>query len=190
MGLRIEDLLRATKLSDSDKQLILRGIAQIAEADGVVDPTERDYLREFVTEFFPEGDPTDPTLTAKTITPEEVASMSSDDARLCLVAFLTIAGYVDGDFSEPERAFIRSVIGHTVPEDQFIEVQHGVRRYMYGRAVFAFALRNGFLHPDFAREMAERFDISYDEAIEINADVFNAVMAMKGAAGPQEEANG
>jgi len=181
MALSIENLLRSTPFNNEDKMVILRGIAQLAAADGVIDPREREYLKKFVTEFFPEADPADPALVADTLSGEDIGRLSSEDVRLALVGFLTITAYADENFSQPEREYIKGLFLGALEENQVAEVQHAVRKFLYRRVVFAFALKNRFLHPEFAMEMARRFDISTDEAIEINQGVFSAIMAIRGA---------
>ena len=54
MGLVIETLLRGAELNDEHRKICLKGIAQMAMADGVDDPRERAYLKKFpfTKEFF------------------------------------------------------------------------------------------------------------------------------------------
>ena len=185
MAIIIESLLRSTDFTTNDKEIILRGIAQLAAADGVVDPRERQYLKKFVTEFFPDADPTDPSLTENAITKEDVAGLSSAAVKECFVGFLTITAYSDEDFSDPEKEFMKNLFDGALSMDKVAEVQHAVRKFLYRRVVFAFALNNKYLHPEFAHEMARRFDISTDEAVEINQGVFSAIMAIKGSSEEQ-----
>ncbi len=180
MAILVEKLLRNTNFNNQDKQIILRGIAQLAASDGNIDPREREYLKQFVTEYFPSGDPTDPALTEQTITANDVGNLSSHEAQLAFLGFLTITAYSDEDYSQPERKFIRNLVQDHISEEEFSQIQWGVRKMLYRRVVFSFALKNKFLHPDFAMEMARRFDISNDEAVEINQGVFSAIMAIKG----------
>ncbi|MBU1534294.1 TerB family tellurite resistance protein [Myxococcota bacterium] len=181
MAISIENLLRSTEFSADDKNIILRGIAQLAAADGVIDPREREYLKKFVTEFFPQADPNDPKLVEDVVTAKDVTTLSSDEVRMAFAGFLTITAYADENFSQPEREFIKGLFVGSLGEKQVAEVQHSVRMFLYRRVVFAFALKNRFLHPEFAIEMSRRFDISTDEAIEINQGVFSAIMAIRGA---------
>lgn len=186
MALLIESLLRTTPFTESDREIILRGIIQLSEADGIVDPREREYLKKFVTEFMPETDPTDPKYSGTKITPEDVKTLSSDDVRKCLVGFLTITAYADEEFADEERKFISDLMGESIDGKTITEIQRAVRQFLYRRIVFAFAFKNHYLHPDFAREMARRFDISDDDAVFINQGVFSALMAIKA---PVDEAS-
>ena len=178
MAISIEKLLRGTEFTETDKKLILKGIMQVAKADGVLDPREQAYIKKFVTEFFPEADLEDDSLS-ETITSEELSMLSSDDAKRCFVAFLTITAYADEDFSKEEREFLKTLFKDLLNEEEIANIQHSVRIFLYRRTVFSFALKNLYLHPEFAQKMAERFDISTDEAIEVNQGVFNALMVLK-----------
>jgi hypothetical protein len=181
MAIIIESLLRSTDFTVNDKNIILRGIVQLAEADGIMDPRERAYLNTFVSEFFPEADPNDTKHSSEKVTKEEVSSLSSDDVKSCFVGFLTITAYSDEDFSDAEKAYMKSLFEGILPDGRVAEIQHLTRKLLYRRVVFSFSLKNRFLHPEFAMEMARRFDISTDEAVEINQGVFSAIMAIKGA---------
>ncbi|MBN2722464.1 MAG: hypothetical protein JXR95_00165 [Deltaproteobacteria bacterium] len=179
MTILIESLLRTTPFSETDKQTILKGIVQLSEADGIIDPREREYLKKFVSEFMPDVDPLAPELSGVKVTPQEVAELSSDEVVKCFAGFLTITAYSDEDFADSERKMISGLLGSRLSPEALSEIQRAVRQFLYRRVVFAFAFKNHYLHPDFAREMARRFDISDDDAIAINQGVFSALMAIK-----------
>jgi uncharacterized tellurite resistance protein B-like protein len=187
MALIIESFLRKTELNANDKDVILRGISQLAAVDGVMDPREREYLKKFVEEFFPEADPFAGELTTNSVSTADVKTLSSDDAKLCFIAFMTITAYADENFSQAEKDLLRKLVGDSVTNEKYTETQRAVRKFLYRRVVFSFSFKNEYLHPGFSREMARRFDISDDEAIEINSGVFNAVMAMKNPAEDNNE---
>ena len=56
MSMEIERILRDTDLQEEERNVIFRGIVQLAKADGEMDPREREYLRQVVAEFFPGAD--------------------------------------------------------------------------------------------------------------------------------------
>ncbi len=178
MGLVIEKLLRATELSDLERNICLRGIAQMAMADGVQDPRERAYLEKFVDEFFPETDPTDEAFNSP-VTDEDLEQLSSPEARSCFLGYVFITAYVDEDFAEAERELFERWASRLVDEATREEVTTAVREFLYRRSVFAYAFRLGRLDEEFAVAAAKRFDVEIDRAREINASVFNAIMTLK-----------
>ena len=99
MALVIEKLLRDTELNDTEREICLRGIAQVAMADGVEDPRERAYLEKFVDEFFPETDPTDDAFNAP-LTEADLGKLDKDDVKRAFLGYGYITAYVDEDFVE------------------------------------------------------------------------------------------
>ncbi len=178
MTVLAEALLRNTELDDRQRLVCLRGIAQVAAADGKVDPKERAYLRAFVEEFFEGRDPTDESL-GEPLSAQELEVLDTPRVREAFVAFLYMAAHVDEDFSEDERRLIEELTEGLVTEKRRQEILTGVRELLYRRAVFGYASRFGRLDEPFAVKMAERFQVPRERAVELNAQVFNALMALK-----------
>ena len=189
MGLVIEKLLRSTELNDAERDVCLRGIAQMAMADGVQDPRERAYLEKFVDEFFPETDPTDEAFNAP-ITNEDLDKLSTPEAKQCFLGYAYITAYVDEEFVESEQQLIDRWADRLVDAAGKDEIVTSVREFLYRRSVFAYAFRLGRLDEEFAVAAAKRFDVEIDRARALNASVFNAIMTLKnpGEAPPAEEA--
>jgi hypothetical protein len=189
MGLVIEKLLRSTDLNDAERDVCLRGIAQMAMADGVEDPRERAYLEKFVDEFFPETDPTDETFNAP-VTKEDLGKLASADAKHCFLGYAYITAYVDEKFVQAEQDLLATWSDQLVDAEIRDEIATSVREFLYRRSVFAYAFRLGRLDEEFAVLAAGRFDVELDRAKELNATVFNAIMALKSPGEPAEEAAG
>jgi hypothetical protein len=191
MGLVIEKLLRSTELNDAERDVCLRGIAQMAMADGVEDPRERAYLEKFVDEFFPETDPTDEAFNAP-VTQEDLAKLSSAEAKQCFLGYVYITAYVDEEFVQAEEDLLDQWADHLVNAEVKEEIATSVREFLYRRSVFAYAFRLGRLDEEFAVAAAKRFDVEIERAKELNASVFNAIMTLKnpgtGKEQPAEEA--
>jgi hypothetical protein len=191
MGLVIEKLLRSTELNDAERDVCLRGIAQMAMADGVEDPRERAYLEKFVDEFFPETDPTDEAFNAP-VTQEDLAKLSSNEAKQCFLGYVYITAYVDEVFVQAEEDLLNQWADHLVDAEVKEEIATSVREFLYRRSVFAYAFRLGRLDEEFAVAAAKRFDVEIERARELNASVFNAIMTLKnpgtGEEQPAEEA--
>ena len=186
MGLVIEKLLRGTELNDAERDVCLRGIAQMAMADGVEDPRERAYLEKFVDEFFPETDPTDDAFNAP-VSKEDLDKLSSDEAKQCFLGYAYITAYVDEDFVKAEEDLITQWSDHLVEAETRDEIATSVREFLYRRSVFAYAFRLGRLDEEFAVLAAKRFDVEVERAKELNASVFNAIMALKSPGDPEDE---
>jgi len=178
MGMVIENLLRSTELNDAERDVCLRGIAQVAMADGVEDPRERAYLEKFVDEFFPETDPTDETFNAP-VTTEDLDKLSSAEAKQCFLGYAYITAYVDEEFVEAEKKLLAKWASHLVGAETRDEIVTSVREFLYRRSVFAYAFRLGRLDEEFAVLAAGRFDVEIERAKELNASVFNAIMTLK-----------
>jgi len=178
MGLVIEKLLRGTELNDAERDVCLRGIAQMAMADGVEDPRERAYLEQFVDEFFPETDPTDEAFNAP-VTKEDLDKLSSTEAKQCFLGYAYITAYVDEEFVKAEKDLLTQWADHLVPAVARDEIATSVREFLYRRSVFAYAFRLGRLDEEFAVLAAQRFDVEIERAKELNASVFNAIMSLK-----------
>lgn len=178
MGLVIEQLLRSTPLSEVEREICLRGIAQVAMADGVEDPRERAYLEKFVDEFFPDADPTDAAWNAP-VTEADLAKLASDEARKAFLGYGYITAYVDEDFVEAEARLLDRWATALVSLEVRDEIVTGVREFLYRRSVFAYAFRLGRLDEEFAVRAAQRFAVPHERAREINANVFNAIMTLK-----------
>ena len=178
MGLVIEKLLRSTELNQDEKDVCLRGIAQMAMADGVEDPRERAYLEKFVDEFFPDTDPTDDAFNAP-VTKDDLDKLGSDDAKRCFLGYAYITAYVDEDFVKAEEDLLNQWSDHLVDGDTRDEIATSVREFLYRRSVFAYAFRLGRLDEEFAVLAAKRFDVPIERAKELNASVFNAIMTLK-----------
>lgn len=186
MGLVIEKLLRSTELNDAERDVCLRGIAQMAMADGVEDPRERAYLEKFVDEFFPETDPTDDTFNAP-VTKEDLDKLSSMEAKQCFLGYAYITAYVDEEFVKAEDELLTKWADHLVGAETRDEIATSVREFLYRRSVFAYAFRLGRLDEEFAVLAARRFDVEIARAKELNASVFNAVMTLKNPGAPADE---
>jgi hypothetical protein len=185
MTLVIEKLLRETPLSEKEREICLRGIAQVAMADGVEDPRERAYLEKFVDEFFPEADPTDEAWNAP-IAKEDLERLGSDDAKRAFLGYGYITAYVDEELVEAEQTLLEQWAERLVEPADAQEIITAVREFLYRRSVFAYAFRLGRLDEEFALLAAKRFDVPVERARELNADVFNAIMTLKRPAGEQE----
>ena len=188
MGLVIEKLLRDTELNDTEREICLRGIAQVAMADGVEDPRERAYLEKFVDEFFPDADPTDNAYNAP-ITKDDLAKLGSDDAKRAFLGFGYITAYVDEELVEQEAALLKGWQEDLVSGEVAEELMTSVREFLYRRSVFAYAFRLGRLDEEFAVLAAKRFDVPLERAREINANVFNAIMTLKNPAAQDADAS-
>lgn len=178
MGLVIEKLLRETELDDEERNICLRGIAQMAMADGVEDPRERAYLQKFVDEFFPETDPTDETWSAP-VTHEDLQKLKSSASKKAFLGFAYITAYVDEDFVKAEEELLDRWAEQLVSEADKTDIATSVREFLYRRAVFSYAFRLGRLDEEFALMAAKRFDVPIERARELNADAFNAIMTLR-----------
>ncbi len=178
MGLVIEKLLRSTELNDAERDICLRGIAQMAMADGVEDPRERAYLEKFVDEFFPETDPTDDAFNAP-VTEEDLTKLASAEAKQCFLGYAYITAYVDEEFVKAEQDLLAQWADQLVDTQTRDEIATSVREFLYRRSVFAYAFRLGRLDEEFAVQAAKRFDVEVPRAKELNASVFNAIVALK-----------
>jgi len=174
----IEKLLRETELTDAEREICLRGIAQVAMADGVEDPRERAYLETFVDEFFPDADPTDTRWNAP-VSDEDLNTLASQEARQAFVGYGYITAYVDEDFDPREAELLDRWAKKLLSPEETEQVSTGVREFLYRRSVFAYAFRLGRLDEEFAVLAAKRFDVPVERAREINAGVFNAIMTLK-----------
>ncbi len=178
MAMEIESILRDTPLDENEKAVVFRGMVQLAQADGEMDPREREYLRQVVTEFFPGADFNAMLTSYRPLERPEI-QFTGTPARRAFVAFLYMTAYADEDFSDVERSLLQDLTRELLPADEIAEIALGVRKYLYRRAVFHFALNANFLHPDFAREMARRFEIDEETAILLNRDVYDAVLVLR-----------
>jgi uncharacterized membrane protein YebE (DUF533 family) len=171
-------MLRTADLTEPQREVCLRGIVQMAMADGVLEPRERKYLQMFVDEFFEGADPMSEEL-AVPLTDEDLETLDDETSRQSFVAYLYITAYIDEDFSEEEKKLADELSSKVVDEKRRELIVKEVREFLYRRSVFAFAFRFGGLTDEFARSAAERFHVDEETAVEINTQVFNAVMAMK-----------
>lgn len=185
MGLVIEQLLRNTALSEAEREVCLRGIAQVAMADGIEDPRERAYLEKFVDEFFPDADPTDSAWNAP-VTEADLAKLGTDEARKAFLGYGYITAYVDEDFVEAESTLLEKWASALVSPAAREEIVTAVREFLYRRSVFAYAFRLGRLDEEFAVRAASRFAVPVERAREINANVFNAIMTLKNPTAEEE----
>ncbi len=185
MGLVIEKLLRDTELNDDERAICLRGIAQVAMADGVEDPRERAYLDKFVDEFFPDADPTD-TAWNEPLTGADLDRLSSDEVRRAFLGYGYITAYVDEELAKQEADLLQSWQEQLVAPEVADEIVTSVREFLYRRSVFAYAFRLGRLDEEFAVLAAQRFDVPVERAREINANVFNAIMTLKNPTAHEE----
>lgn len=181
MALELEPILRETELSSADKTTIFRGIVQVAQADGEMDPREREYLQQVVGEFFPGEDFSKLLAEYRALEAADLKALSTDDVRACFTAFLFMTAYADEEFSDDEKVLLDRLTAGVLPADRVDEVRAAVRQYLYRRAVFHFVLNQNFLHPEFAREMARRFEVPEDRAMALNAEVYQAVLVLHGA---------
>jgi hypothetical protein len=179
MGPVIETMLRTADLTESQRKICLRGIIQMADADGVLEPRERKYLQMFIDEFFEGADPASEELSTP-ISKADLAALDTTEARESFVAYLYITAYIDEDFSPEEKKLADELSLELLDAARRDEILAGVREFLYRRAVFAYAFRFGGLPMEFARDAAKRFELSSETAGEINTNVFNAVMAMRG----------
>jgi len=179
MGPVIETMLRTAKLTKKQRELCLRGIVQMAMADGVLDDREKSYLKMFVDEFFPSIDPFEDRLK-QPIKDEELKELDSLEAKKCFVAYLYITAYIDEDFSKEEKEFADDITLKVLDKETVDEILESVRVFLYRRSVFAYAFHYKGLNENFARAVAQRFHVDEEKAQEINTQVFNAVMAMRG----------
>jgi len=180
MALEMEQILRDTALEASDKLTIFRGIVQIAQADGEMDPREKEYLQQVVKEFFPEQDFAGLLAEYRPLTEADLGGFSSEDARACYTAFLFMIAYADEEFSESERTLLSTLTTGVLPAERVDALAAGIRQYLYRRSIFHFVLNQNFLHPEFAREMARRFEVPEDAAVALNQEVYNAVLVLHG----------
>ncbi len=181
MAVLIEPLLRNTNLTQEQRKVCLKGITAVAAADKVIDPRETQYLKAFVEEFF-DGQDMGSLTFDEPVTPEDLAVLDTDRAKDAFVAYLYITAYLDENFCDDEKQLIDGLTKNLLAEDRRRELLDGVRSFLYRRAAFAYAFRFGRLDEALARDLAKRFDLTEQQAIELNAAVFNAVMAMKGPA--------
>ena len=181
MALEMEQILRDTPLEASDKLTIFRGIVQIAQADGEMDPREKEYLQQVVKEFFPGSNFAALLADYRTLTDADLEGLSTEDARVCYTAFLYMIAYADEEFSDSEKDLLAKLTTGVLPAPRVAEVEASIRQYLYRRAIFHFVLNQNFLHPEFAREMARRFEVPEAAAIELNQEVYNAVLVLHGA---------
>ncbi len=181
MVLEMEQVLRDTPLVDSDKLTIFRGIVQIAQADGEMDPREKEYLQQVVREFFPGSNFASLLADYRPLTEADLGGFSSDDARTCYTAFLFMIAYADEEFSDSERDLLAKLTTGVLSAEAVEQIQSGIRQYLYRRAIFHFVLNQNFLHPEFAREMARRFEVPEETAVSLNQEVYNAVLVLHGA---------
>jgi uncharacterized tellurite resistance protein B-like protein len=181
MAFEMEQVLRDTPLEASEKLTIFRGIVQVAQADGEMDPREKEYLQQVVTEFFPGENFSALLADYRPLTEADLGTFSSEEARVCFAAFLFMTAYADEEFSESERTLLSQLTAGVLPASRVEELQAGVRHYLYRRAIFHFVLNQNFLHPEFAREMARRFEVPENTAVALNQEVYNAVLILHGA---------
>ncbi|MDY0004792.1 MAG: hypothetical protein RBU30_26075 [Polyangia bacterium] len=189
MGLVIEQLLRSTPLSETEREVCLRGIAQVAMADGVEDPRERAYLEKFVDEFFPNADPTDSAWNAP-LTEGDLEKLESLEAKKAFLGYGYITAYVDEDYVEAEAKLLDGWASVLVSAEIREEIITSVREFLYRRSVFAYAFRLGRLDEEFAVRAASRFAVPVERAREINAGVFNAIMTLKNPTMAEEAGSG
>lgn len=185
MALVIETLLRGANLTQPQRLICLKGIAQMAMADGVEDPRERAYLKKFVDEFFEGADPTDGSLS-EPLTAKDLEVLDSKESKECFTAYLYLTAHIDEDFSDEEKKFAKELIKDLVGPERDQEIIVAVREFLYRRSVFSYAFRYGRLDEAFSLAMAKKFDIDHEQARQINIAVFNAIMAMKGPVAQQQ----
>ncbi len=190
MAMEIEQLLRANELTPAEKQIIFRGIVQMAKADGEdMDPREKEFLQQVVTEFFPGLDFPELLKDWKPLDRSELDTLSSNDNKATYLAFLYMIAYADENFSDAEKNLLKDLTRDLLPGETVEELESAVRAYLYRRSVFHFVLNQNFLHPEFAKEMARRFEVSEQMAIFLNQEVYNAVMVLHGQPEPGPEQN-
>ncbi len=187
MAVLIEPLLRNTNLTQEQRRVCLKGIAATAAADKVIDPRETQYLKAFLDEFFEGQDPASINFDDP-VAPEDLKVLDTERAKDAFTAYLYITAYLDENFCDEEKQLIDSLTADLVTPERREELLAGVRSFLYRRAAFSYAFRFNRLDEAFARELAKRFDLTEEQAIELNAAVFNAVMAMKGPAAQKAEA--
>ncbi len=181
MALELEPILRDTTLTPADKTTIFRGLVQVAQADGEMDPREREYLQQVVGEFFPGENFSALLAEYRPLSDGDLQALSTDAARDCFTAFLFMTAYADEEFSDDEKTLLEKLTSGVLPAARVDELRAGVRQYLYRRAVFHFVLNQNFLHPEFAREMARRFEVPEDVAVALNQEVYQAVLVLHGA---------
>jgi uncharacterized tellurite resistance protein B-like protein len=181
MGLVIENLLRTTTLDTEEREVCLRGIAQVAMADGTVDPRERAYLQKFVDEFFPDTDSTDDAWN-QAVSEADLQRLKSEAARQCFLGYGYITAYIDEDFADAEEKLLARWADTLVAAELRDAIVTAVREFLYRRAVFAYAFRLGRLDDEFALKAATRFNVPTERAKELNAGVFNAIMTIRNPA--------
>lgn len=181
MAVLIEPLLRNTNLTQDQRRVCLKGIAATAAADKVIDPRETQYLKAFLDEFFEGEDPGSINFD-EPVTTEDLALLDTDRAKDAFVAYLYITAYLDENFCDEEKELIEKLTKDLVTEERRQELLDGVRSFLYRRAAFSYAFKFNRLDEAFARELANRFDLTEEQAVALNAAVFNAVMVMKGPA--------
>ena len=157
----------------------------MAMADGVEDPRERAYLEKFVDEFFPETDPTDDAFN-EPVTQEDLEKLASAEAKQCFLGYAYITAYVDEEYVKAEEDLLTQWADQLVDVETRDEIATSVREFLYRRSVFAYAFRLGRLDEEFAVLAAKRFNVEVERAKELNASVFNAIMALK-SPDPEEE---
>ena len=187
MGLVIENLLRTTPLDADERDVCLRGIAQVAMADGTVDPRERAYLQKFVDEFFPDADPTDEAWS-RPLVDDDLKRLKSDPARQSFLGYGYITAYIDESFDDTEEKVLSAWAGQLVSPEVQAEILTAVREFLYRRAVFAYAFRLGRLDDEFAVKASTRFSVPAERVQELNAGVFNAIMTIRNPTQAQAEA--
>lgn len=181
MALELEPILRETTLTPADKTTIFRGIVQVAQADGEMDPREREYLQQVIGEFFPGVDFSKMLAEYRELGEDDLKTLSSDAARDCFTVFLFMTAYADEEFSDVEKALLEKMTASVLPAARVEELKAGVREYLYRRAIFHFVLNQHFLHPEFSREMARRFEVPEEVAVVLNSEVYQAVLVLHGA---------
>lgn len=181
MPIELESILRETTLTSADKTTIFRGIVQVAQADGEMDPREREYLQQVVGEFFPGEDFARLLADYRELGDADLKDLSTEAARDCFTTFLYMTAYADEEFSDVEKALLEKLTTGVLPTARVDELQAGVRQYLYRRAIFHFVLNQNFLHPEFAREMARRFEVPEAVAVALNSEVYEAVLVLHGA---------
>lgn len=178
MSVEIDRILRDTPLQEEEKNIIFRGIVQLAQADGEMDPREREYLRDVVTEFFPGANFDDMLATWRPLEKTDIV-LSTQEARQAFVTFLYMVAYADENFSDDEKKLLGDLTQDLLTTQEITDIALEVRKYLYRRAVFHFALNANYLHPDFAREMARRFELDETTAITLNRDVYDAIVVLR-----------
>jgi hypothetical protein len=149
-----------------------------------MDPREREYLRRVVTEFFPGADFNGMLSAWRPLEKADIA-FSTEDARGAFVTFLYMTAYADENFSDDERQLLDNLTRDLLDAQEITAIAMEVRKYLYQRAVFHFALNANYLHPDFAREMAHRFELDEETAVTLNRNVYDAIVVLRSGAEAQ-----